>query len=320
MPSLQVRLFGQFSLCCGDEVLDELIPGKAKELFCYLLTHRGRPIAREVLASVLWGDYTTERSKQYLRKALWQLQSSLDNSSKLNGPILQVDSKGVSVRSDAELWVDLFQFELACSGEDSASVNTGASLMSTVETAVNLYRGDFLEGWYQDWCLYERERLQNIYLALLDKIVGYSESSGEYEKGLDYAKRILQCDRANESAHRHLMRLRYLSGDRSGALHQYEICAGALKEELDVQPSERTRKLYEHIREEHEPAIASGSQSVLSKAQEGPSLLQEVLNHLTQVKEALAVLQRAVDESVLRIEQARRSSGGDLFSSGKQNP
>ena len=199
MPAMSVRLFGQFSICCDDKALEDLIPGKAQELFCYLLTHRGRPIAREVLASVLWGDCTTERSKQYLRKALWQLQSSLNNSSKVNGQIFQIDSKSVSVRSDADLWVDLFQFELACSLED-VSEKTSASQMSTVEAALDLYRGDLLEGWYQDWCLYERERLQNIYLAMLDRTVVYSELRGEYEKGMDYARRILQCDRANESA------------------------------------------------------------------------------------------------------------------------
>lgn len=320
MPSLQVRLFGQFSLCCGNEILDELIPGKAKELFCYLLFHRGRPIAREVLASILWCDCTTERSKQYLRKALWQLQSSLGNSFKPGEEILQVDAKSISVKSNVQLWVDVFQFELACPLKEDVSGHTDVSSMSKVESAVNLYRGDLLEGWYQDWCLYERERLQNIYLAMLDRIAIYSELRGEYEKGVDYATRILRYDRASESAHRHLMRLRYLSGDRSGALHQYEICAGVLKEDLGVQPSKRTRALYEHIREEHGPAIANVPQSDLFQPQEGPSLLQEILNHLGHVKEALAVLQRVVDESVLRIDRAMRSSDPKPFPPDKDHP
>ena len=35
----------------------------------------------------------------------------------------------------------------------------------------SVYRGDLLEGCYQDWCLFERERLQNAYLAMLDKLM-----------------------------------------------------------------------------------------------------------------------------------------------------
>src|SRR5438128_1039451 len=58
-----------------------------------------------------------------------------------------------------------------------------------------LYRGDLLEGWYSDWCLYERERLQHMYLAMLDKLMEYSESHQEYETGQTYGMRALRYDR-----------------------------------------------------------------------------------------------------------------------------
>lgn len=102
--------------------------------------------------------------------------------------------------------------------------------MQVIQNAVQLYQGPLLEGWYQDWCLYERERLQSMYLAMLDELMGYCEVRHDYETGLLYGMGIMSYDWARERTHRRLMRLHYLNGDRAAALRQYEQCAVALKE------------------------------------------------------------------------------------------
>lgn len=317
MPALSIRLFGQFSICCGDEALENLVPGKAKELFCYLLTHRQRPIARESLASILWDDCTTEHSRQYLRKALWQLQSALCHHVASASSILQVDSQWVSVRPSADIWVDVTEFERACPVNQNSRWFTDGSFRPVLAAAVDLYRGDLLEGWYQDWCLCDRERLQNTYLVMLDRLVNFSQMHHECDKGIAYATRILQCDRAHEIAHQHLMRLRYLSGDRAGALRQFQNCAAALKEELEVQPSKSTRELYRQIREDCVSAIEPVAESGAREVEDDPSLLHTALNRLEEARSALTVLQNAVDESLLRVGAALRSSSSNPASASK---
>lgn len=121
MPSLNVRLFGQFSVSCGDESIEDLIPGKAKELLCYLITHRQRPVTRESLATILWEDCTTEHSKQYLRKALWQLQRGLYTPDKSPEEVLQVNAQCVSINCSADIWLDIEEFERICAAAQSAS-------------------------------------------------------------------------------------------------------------------------------------------------------------------------------------------------------
>ena len=116
-----------------------------------------------------------------------------------------------------------------------------------MQYAVDLYRGDLLEGWYQDWCIFERERFQMMNLMLLDKLVQYCEISHKYDTGLAYSWQILRHDHAYERAHRQIMRLYSMSGDRTQALHQYERCVKALHDELGVEPSARTNQLYEQI-------------------------------------------------------------------------
>ena len=67
-------------------------------------------------------------------------------------------------------------------------------------------------------------------------------------RGVDYAQRILRCDIARESTYQELMRLHYLSGDRTTALREYGRCVQALKREFDLPPMEATVALYEQIR------------------------------------------------------------------------
>jgi DNA-binding SARP family transcriptional activator len=87
-----------------------------------------------------------------------------------------------------------------------------------------------------------------MFVDILDKLIEHSEARSEYETGIAYARLALSCDRAQERAHRSLMHLLNLSGDRTGALRQYQRCCAALREELDAVPEARTTALYEEIR------------------------------------------------------------------------
>lgn len=308
MPALSIRLFGQFSVSFDNKALEDLIPSKSKELFCYLLTHRQRPLGREFLASILWDHCNTQHSKQYLRKALWQLHRTLCQCETSAAPILQVNSQSVWVSPETHIWVDVVEFEHFCAGAQNPPSTADTSRLEALEAAVNLYRGDFLEGWYQDWCVYDRERLQNDYLVMLEKLVAHAEANCEYEKAVDYATRVLRCDRAHEIAHQQIMQFRYLSGDRAGALRQYENCAAALKEELGVQPSEHTRLLYRQICEDHGQLMTVGTNGDQREPEKERSLLQGALSSLVNVKTALGILQDAVDESLERVREAFEAS------------
>jgi predicted ATPase/class 3 adenylate cyclase len=86
-------------------------------------------------------------------------------------------------------------------------------------------------------------------LAILDRLVEWYEQRGEYERASAYAWRQVELEPWQEEAHRQLMRLLALSGQRSAALAQYETCRRLLAEELGVEPGTKTTELYERIRD-----------------------------------------------------------------------
>ena len=110
-----------------------------------------------------------------------------------------------------------------------------------------LYRGDLLEGVYDDWTLIERERVRILYLNALTQLMNYHANVGNFEKGMTFARAILKEDPLREDTHRTLMRLYLSSGQRALAVQQYRTCATILERELGVPPMEESQQLYRQI-------------------------------------------------------------------------
>jgi DNA-binding SARP family transcriptional activator len=257
MSLINIRMLGRFSID-AERSIGAFDTGKTKSLLCYLLLYKDKAHLRETLASRLWEDATTAQTKKHLRQILWHLQSILgDQHIPTDRRILIVDSEWVQVNPGAALWLDADVFTKAhCLVQGKAGETLEEWQARHLQEAIDLYRGDLLEGCYEDWCLFERERLQNMMLTMLDKLMGYCEVNQEYESGVQYGERTLCYDRASEHTYRRLMRLHYLNGERTAALRQYQRCKAALREELDVQPSTQTELLYEQIKADYAEAIS----------------------------------------------------------------
>ena len=72
---------------------------------------------------------------------------------------------------------------------------------------------------------------------------------GEYGRAIRHAQRWLALDPLHEPAHRELIRLYALDGDRAAALAQYRDCVRTLSQELGVPPVDETAALFEQVSE-----------------------------------------------------------------------
>ncbi len=310
MPTFSIQLFGKFCVRRDQQILEGFEARKVQELFCYLLLHRDHPIPRETLACLLWPVTTTAQSKKNLRQALWQLQSALGSlNERVNDRVLLVEPDWVQLNTEANLWLDLAVFEHTFNlVQKTPGQELDNSTAQLLQDTVQLYQGPLLEGWYQDWCLLERERLQSMYLTMLDKLMSYCEVRHDYETGLLYGMRIMCYDRARERTHRRMMRLYYLTGDRAEALRQYERCAVALEEELGISPSKSTVAIYSQIQADQlDEPIPTLVDTDTPPEIPAPPLL-EVLGHLAQVQRSLAELQNQVQQSIHIVEMAMQNN------------
>jgi DNA-binding SARP family transcriptional activator len=302
MSSIKVSLFGKFNIAYGEKRIS-IRARKVQELFIYLLMFRHDPQPRESLSEILWADQPAVRSKRNLRQTLWHLQSAFKqfkNSARLE---LVIDDGWIHIRLPTDFWLDTAEFEQVFNLVNHKQVRElSIEDFTAMQYAVNLYRGDLLDGWYQDWCIFERERFQMMNLGLLNKLVQYCEIHQKYAAGLAYAWQILRHDHAYERAYRQLMRLYALSGDRTQAIHQYERCAKALQSELGVEPSTRTRQLYEQIQSDTFISPLIAREQVPSTSYEVMPTIEVMLERFQQILLTLKSVETQVEQDIVALE------------------
>ena len=139
---------------------------------------------------------------------------------------------------------------------DRRGAELAESDVQAARNAIELYEGELLEGWYQDWCIHQRERYRTMRLALLEKLLSHAEHRYRWDEALTYAETILEEDRAHERTHLRLMRIHVALGDRTAAIRQYVACREALQQEFAVEPGPDVVAVYEQAREGHSLRVA----------------------------------------------------------------
>jgi DNA-binding SARP family transcriptional activator len=313
--ALRIQLFGKLAVVRNGCALEPPQSAKAKELLCYMLLHRDQPHSREVVSNLFWGDRTTLQSKKYFRQTLWQLQQALHAWSAGHQVELHADGDSLRLNTNPHSCLDTAAFEEAFNAAKGvAGENVGDEQARHLRDAVSLYRGDLLEGWYQDWCLFHRERLQNMYLAILEKLISYCEVREDFESGQAFGELLLRQDEARERSYYRLIHLRFLAADRAGALRLFHRCEAALKRELGVVPSKRTIELYNRVRADEIEATPGKTQAEARPA-DGLGIAR-VMPRLLRLRSLLARVQRRIQHDLHELDEAL-AADSDFSSSGK---
>ncbi len=219
----KLELFGRGQLIGNDLVVQ--LERKTAALFGFLALEGAT--SRSRLAGLLWADSTEESARNSLRQRFYRLRSSV-------GEDFIVSTE--PLRLDPNLAVDVVRFE---------------SLMFTGEHQTALtFEGEFLEGVDFDdcpelfeWVLAARERLEAGKREALIGEANRLEKTGDYAAALGRAKQFLLRDPISEDAHRRMMRLHYLAGDRPAAIRVFEECRTMLETQLGVKPLSETLDL-----------------------------------------------------------------------------
>lgn len=242
METLRVRLFGGLEIRRGEASLPPFPTRRSEVLFAYLVLNRGRLIHRDVLCGQLWGDQSDADARKALRTALWRIRMVIEPRKEDRSCYLRVDGSQLGFEGPDDTWIDTAEFE-AC-----MVARGGAPDMDRLGHAAVLYRGDFLEGHYDEWCLQHRERLRMAHLTALEHLVSLHRACGQWLEAIGYGRQLLAADPLREHIHRAVILSHLAMGDRPSALRQYQCCVRTLREELDIAPMEETRRLCEEIR------------------------------------------------------------------------
>jgi DNA-binding SARP family transcriptional activator len=234
---LCARLLGALEVELNGTVIDSPSSQRPWAVFAYLAL-APRPVPRAELATRFWPDVLDQSARASLRSALWTLRRQLGES-------LVVEGERVRLRDEDGLWIDVREFERLAANDP--------------EHALELCRGDLLEGIEDDWVLSAREQQRERVIALLEELAQACERRGEVREAIAHTRQQVQRDRFDEEAHRRLIARLGAVGDRAGAIRTYRALTERLRRELGVAASTRTRELVEQLR--GEPSASASSRA-----------------------------------------------------------
>lgn len=293
---LKLNFLGSGDAALDDQPLVGFPRHQAYQIFCYLLLSPMRPHLRETLSNLFWSEYPSPIARKYLRNSLWKLRQSFEAVQAKPEDYLMIDEDYISFISSSAYWLDIEEFEKIILKHQNIPVeNLTPEMVGEVEYAVSLYKGDLLEGNFEDWCLVERERLSILHLKGLTSLMTYYESRRQSEKALAVGEKILKHDNTRESIHVQMMKLYYGLNDRDAAIRQYKRCKQILQEELSLQPMKETTMTYDKMVKDqysHHPGtgdiinIEPGTQEIM-KEDNSPLLVEYALKKLQQLRTIL---------------------------------
>jgi len=247
---LRVVLFGGFEVWHADRLVRGFESQKVRALFAYLVLNRGRALARDHLAALLWSERDDEVARRNLRQALYNLRETVPQAGPAE-PLLAFDASAVRCNPAADVWVDVEAFTAALR---PPADGRGAIATHQLTAAANLYRGDLLAGLalrdcpeFDEWLAAEQERLRDVAVGALRALVQALGTRGELRLAIQYARRLVAMDPLSEHAHRDLMRLYALTGQRNRALSHYHDLRALLARELGVEPLAETTDLFQRL-------------------------------------------------------------------------
>jgi DNA-binding SARP family transcriptional activator len=229
--NLRIQLFGPLSLAGDDAGLTPRLRLRAQRLLVFLLLHRQAALDRETVAFRLWPDQPETEALSSLRRALSDLRAALATFPGQEWVLVQPNE--LRWNHDADYWLDVDRFERLTQQVTPAALHE----------AVALYTGDLLSSMDDEWLTADRDRLREMQLASLRRLIAHHRSISQYATALDFARQAIALDPLAETIHRELIALPFLAGDRGAALAEYERLRRVLRDELGVEPMFETRAL-----------------------------------------------------------------------------
>lgn len=200
------------------------------ELLAFFLLQPSRPWTDEQIFDALWEGKDQQRAQ-------WAFHSARKRLHDFAGEevILKLKRGQYSLNPDVPIWFDVAEFESLVTR--AYTIPDLATRVRLLERAVELYRGDFLEKNYKDWCLPMRTRLRQKYIGALLHL-GELTQREIPEGALGWYEKALHADSLNEDAWLNLIKLQAQSDNLISAHRTLILCLDTFQREMESKPSE----------------------------------------------------------------------------------
>jgi len=231
---LEVRLLGAFEV--KNEAGEIRISGRHEQsLFSYLVLNSGTFHRREKLAALIWPDSLDETARENLRHILWRIRKALPSNPTTE--YLLADDVSIAFNTSAPIWLDV-----------SVLKNAGKSRSANdLLSALAVYQGELLPGFYDNWVILEREYLNYVFEHNMARLMAALQAERRWLDIMEWGEHWLAFGQRPEPAYRALMYAYMKKGEMPKVADTYARCVRSLGE-IGLEPSDQTKELYESLK------------------------------------------------------------------------
>ncbi|MCA1191850.1 MULTISPECIES: BTAD domain-containing putative transcriptional regulator [unclassified Saccharopolyspora] len=233
-PRLQLTLLGGWSLHCDGAGV--AVSSNGQRLLA-LLALRGRT-QRDLVAGTLWPGNDDQSALASLRTTLWRVRRRVQGAIVGGGPEIGL---GEQVSVDVH--------ELTSTGQRLLRQEPVADWAAIGHTLAR--QDQLLPGWYEDWVLAERERLQQLQVHALEIAAERLVQSSQLATALEVAQAATVVEPFRETAHCAVVEVLLKQSNPAQALRHYRRYEQLLDRELGIEPSRRLRELVRPVLGDH---------------------------------------------------------------------
>ena len=221
---------------------------RSRDIFCYIATRKNHRVPKDVLIEAFWGDEDLAAVEKNFHPTISHIRKALNSRQDIKQNFIVFRDGAYQLNPEYTYSIDSNDFlEFIASAENSKRQKDAAGLRSALESAYQVYRGEFMEGCYDDWAEEQRIHFQEQFVRVLNGLAKLSVSESRWNDALKYANETLQLDPYREDLHRLVMKVLAAQSKMPALKKHYESMSTLLKDELGVEPSADTRKLFQEL-------------------------------------------------------------------------
>jgi len=253
LGGLDVAVFGQV-VSAGKGRLSRSL----REYLAYLALRRGLPRERRDIQCDFWPDASSEAGKINFHGRRAKLIDYLAGIPGLPAMETLLPKRVEQYWLAMEyVWADVVAFEEALDAAGRADVVSDDKVKHLL-TALALYGGDLFGSTQPQWAEDEAQRLRGRFLDAAVTACKMSAQAGSFATALTWGERLIHEEALEEEYYRLLMKVQAAAGQQAAVARTYDHLRAELREDGqgDVEPEERTRRVYARLMAAPEPEEA----------------------------------------------------------------
>lgn len=221
---------------------------RARDMFCYIATHKNRRVPKEVLIDAFWRDEDVAVVEKNFHPTISHIRKALNSRQPLKQNFIVFRDGAYQLNPEFSYRIDTEEFGKRIADAQAAKRSGDDSrLRQDLESAYALYRGEYMEGLYEDWAEEQRPAYGEQFLRVLNALAKLSVAEKRWNEALKFANEILDIDPYREDLHRLILKVLAGQSKPAAVRKHYENMQEILKNELGVQPAAETRRLFQEL-------------------------------------------------------------------------